>query len=581
MKKNKKLITEQSVGKCQTWTNALLKMMCETGCFPEGISPTTYEGNEMPSFKGQQVGSVPSKTRPGYNAVFFGDYDQSKGGCTVMYYSGDTFDNPLINPATKKPLVKRANCEDMNETLAASIGPDVKIALDSISAYTEGQVVSYETVYKNPNLISQGWELIPLTQAPGYDTWGAIIGRQLKSRPEMVMVWKMSGAKQYQKDQSADCVTEYTNLGYVKSQKPIGKAGFLDVNLKEEPNCGGYFKTDYWMTLDLTKISDQQLIGKLDTDFNKLKNGLNKGDCRSFISSYSTAYDKQLAISQRNLDRYKPIVSQCKRQYNYIFPWINSKLKDLEYAKVINSTTGEPLDYSLQGGRKVAQESLNMLKQTIKENLIRANETKKKVLTEETKIVKSRLLIITENRSLKTKKQKDKFCSDLLSEMIYFNKQGFNKELINEQLWDMMKGIFGNGAEGIMQTFKEYIGSWLVDNLTPIETDGWLGQLIVTSVGNLDFADIPKLTNCDFLTKFLAKNISETMIKKVQTSSEVTGTFYDVLRNSIVETMEQSDLGQKIEKGLVEIICPLLSGVKTKMDTAADKLKQGAVSAAA
>ena len=43
---------------------------------------------------------------------------------------------------------------------------------------------------------------------------------------------------------------------------------------------------------------------------------------------------------------------------------------------------------------------------------------------------------------------------------------------------------------------------------------------------------------------------------------------------------EESALGQKIEKGLVEIICPLLSGVKSKMDTATDKLKQGAISAA-
>ena len=164
--------------------------------------------------------------------------------------------------------------------------------------------------------------------------------------------------------------------------------------------------------------------------------------------------------------------------------------------------------------------------------------------------------------------------------MIYFNKQGFNKELINEQFWDVLKGIFGNGAEGIMGTFKEYIGSWLVDNLTPIEPDGWLGQLIITSVGNLDITDIGKLTNCDYLTKFLAKNISETMVKKLQVGADMRNPLFDVMRNAIVETMEESALGQKIEKGLVEIICPLLSGVKSKMDTATDKLKQGAISAA-
>ena len=580
MKKYKKIITEQSVGECQTWTNPSLKMMCETGCLPEGMLPVIYEGNEMPNFKGQEVGQVPSKQHKSYNAVFFGDYDQAQGGNTVMYYSGDTFDAPLINSATKKPTIKKGNCLDMNETLKASYGPDIKLALDSISAYTKGQVVSYETANKNPDLIAQGWELIPLTQAPGYETWGPIISRQLNSRPEIIMVWKMSGAKQYQGDQSVGCKTKYTDLGYKESQKPIGKAGFHDVNLKNDPDCKGYFKTDYWMALDLTKMSDQKLIEKLSNDFQVLTSGLTKSSCRSFITTYSSAYDKKLAITQSNLNRYKIAVNQCKTQFNFMFPWINNKVKELEYASVVTSSTGEQLDYSLQGGsRDIAQESTVKLKNLIKENLIKASENKKRMLIGESKIVKNRLTIISENRVLKTKKQKDKFNNELLSEMIYFNKQGFNKELINEQFWNVLQGIFGNGAEAIMGTFKEYIANWIVGKLTD-DTDGWIPQLIITSIGNLDFSEISKLTNCDYLTKFLAKSISETMIKKLQVGADMRNPLFDVMRNAIVETMQDSTLGQKIEKGLVEIICPSLSGIKSKMDVATDKIKQGAISAA-
>ena len=226
------------------------------------------------------------------------------------------------------------------------------------------------------------------------------------------------------------------------------------------------------------------------------------------------------------------------------------------------------------------KESTVKLKNLIKENLIKTKENKKRMLIEEHKIVKNRLIIISENRVLKTKKQRDKFNNELLSEMIYFNKQNFNKQIINEQFWDVLKGIFGNGAGAIMDTFKEYIGSWLVDNLTPVDPDGWLGQLIITSVGNLDISEIGKLTNCDYLTKFLAKSISETMVKKLQTESDMRNPLFDVMRNAIVDTMEESSLGQRIEKGLVEIICPLLSGVKSKMDVATDKIKQGAISAA-
>jgi hypothetical protein len=198
----------------------------------------------------------------------------------------------------------------------------------------------------------------------------------------------------------------------------------------------------------------------------------------------------------------------------------------------------------------------------------------------ESKIVKVRLSIISENVVLKTKKQKDKFFDELLSEMVYLNSQGFDKQVINEGFWDALKGLFGHAPDGIMEYFKEYIGKWLVEHLTPMDPEGWLGNIVITSIGNLAIGDIPKLTDCNFLTKLISKSVAEGTVRKLTHEKGLEGPFYDILRNSIVDMLEETSLGSKIEEGLGNVICPLLGGITTKMNSATDKLKQNALSAA-
>ena len=58
----------------------------------------------------------------------------------------------------------------------------------------------------------------------------------------------------------------------------------------------------------------------------------------------------------------------------------------------------------------------------------------------------------------------------------------------------------------------------------------------------------------------------------------MTGPFYDILRNSLAEMVENSDFGQSVERNLSTLICPLLGGVKTKIETATDKMKEKVLS---
>ena len=233
------------------------------------------------------------------------------------------------------------------------------------------------------------------------------------------------------------------------------------------------------------------------------------------------------------------------------------------------------------GGDWVLLENTNLLKSLVRESLIEVSENKKRMLTEEKSIVKTRMNLLTENVNVKSKKSREKFCDDLLNEMIYLNKQGFEQEVISEGFFDIIKGMFGNSGESIMQMFKQKIAEWLMDKFTPEGFKStWIGGIIVNVISNTPIMDIPKLTECSYLTKALSKGIVEELPKQLQHKSGTEGAFYDVLRNSLIETLEDSNLGQKIEGKLVEIVCPMLSGVKGKMDDIGSQMKEKALATA-
>ncbi len=72
--------------------------------------------------------------------------------------------------------------------------------------------------------------------------------------------------------------------------------------------------------------------------------------------------------------------------------------------------------------------------------------------------------------------------------------------------------------------------------------------------------------------------IAEESIQQLKSKAGLEGALYDILRNSVVESLEKSDLGQRLESSLGSILCPLLGQVSSKMTDTAEKMKQGALS---
>ena len=89
--------------------------------------------------------------------------------------------------------------------------------------------------------------------------------------------------------------------------------------------------------------------------------------------------------------------------------------------------------------------------------------------------------------------------------------------------------------------------------------------------------DMGKFTDCGFMTKFLSGAIAEGALRKVQQEKVGGGFLYDTIRNALVETLEETSFGQKIEGMLGEFICPRLGGIQGKMQDATNSMKNGAL----
>ena len=317
-------------------------------------------------------------------------------------------------------------------------------------------------------------------------------------------------------------------------------------------------------------------------------------ECRMYIKklhsafknpSYANRYGFVTADDRINA---KDIVHWCKFNMKFA-PGALGVGNELDELFTRGDAQGNPYGmrgYQPSNANPVFGEGIKTLDNVIKENLLRVKKIKDdKILTEsqiilESKIIKQRFNVISENKLIITKRQKKKFFNEVINEMFYLNQNGYNKNLINEGLWEFLKGAFGDSADVIMQVFKEHIAEWFIEKITPMDPDGWMANLITTSVGNLEWSEISKLTDCGNFTKFMSKNIVETIIKKMGNKSGAEGTFFDFMRNTIIEALEKSELGQKIETGLSNFVCPSLSNVKSKMSVLTDKMKTGALNAA-
>jgi hypothetical protein len=219
------------------------------------------------------------------------------------------------------------------------------------------------------------------------------------------------------------------------------------------------------------------------------------------------------------------------------------------------------------------------IKNVIKENLTKVKNEKLRTYSAESKIIKNRALIIVESPILNTKPQQKRLFNEILTESIYLNSQGFSQHIIEEQFFDTLKGFFGKeDYDSIFDTFKEYMGEWLVSKLTPLHKDGWMSKSIKNSINDVNVNEIEKLVDCSFLTKKISKSIVDGSIKKLEKDNDLDGGLYDMVRNNLFDYVNSNDFLNKLESDITKILCPLLNGISEKLDNAHEEIRDKAMS---
>jgi hypothetical protein len=310
------------------------------------------------------------------------------------------------------------------------------------------------------------------------------------------------------------------------------------------------------------KQKDDALMKLVD----KIKTKASRGSCKNLISLYYDAIKKNTPISQNKINQIKPWVSQCSTEFN--FPGLKSEINYMQRIKV-RGQGGQILDFSLLESKN---DNLSMI---VSESLLKLKEQKNKKIISERNEVKKRLGIIFESFEIKNKRDLELFSDYLLGEMVRLRKDGYSEEIISEQLdifsafsnlfsggkgGDFLSSLKGAAGGGIMSVVVETIAGGLLKSMG-IDPNGTLGTLIKKTLTNLTPADLPKLSDCRFVSGLLTKSILETIAAEATKSIGGKSMLGSFIENTLFELGEQSEIFQSIKNFVGDkIVCPYLEG---------------------
>jgi uncharacterized protein Yka (UPF0111/DUF47 family) len=76
----------------------------------------------------------------------------------------------------------------------------------------------------------------------------------------------------------------------------------------------------------------------------------------------------------------------------------------------------------------------------------------------------------------------------------------------------------------------------------------------------------------------LAKSTAESTVKKFSKTGGDSGEYGELLKNTIIDKLNNDDFTKSLEHGLSKIICPLLGNISDKMEEVANRMKSKAIS---
>jgi hypothetical protein len=198
----------------------------------------------------------------------------------------------------------------------------------------------------------------------------------------------------------------------------------------------------------------------------------------------------------------------------------------------------------------------------------------KRDLMVESKIVKTRLTEI-QNYNKKNRRNIKRTREDIITEMFYLSSLGIKKTVISENIIDWFKNVLGVGdntvVEPVLDTFKESFIGYIIKLIVPTSSNSLLANIIKTGLADIDMNDMDKLTDCNFLSDTISKAIVEGTVNKLKNNVGLVGGVFDVVRNSVIDFVDNTEFANSIKTGVNTFICEAIAG---KIDELKDKIEQ-------
>jgi hypothetical protein len=267
------------------------------------------------------------------------------------------------------------------------------------------------------------------------------------------------------------------------------------------------------------------------------------GDCRKNIEILHDLFQKRRVEDEDYVKAIHKIVQNCVNQRDFTLrPDLRKKINNLANINTYDREIGKLKIYLPQ------RESINKL---IKKTLIETKERKNNQIIEN-KLVESRLKFIIEDVSVfnkKTKQTKIKEGFKFLRETSYLKSIG----MLNENLSDIFKQMFGNSSENILGTVSDpFVGSILNKISIPQEIKTSVLDTIKQRANEL----MANMDSCENLSKFISDIVSEMTVAKM-TTKNITGSQF--LDSAIVDTMGDDVFKTKLSEKIKEEVCLLFN----------------------
>lgn len=264
------------------------------------------------------------------------------------------------------------------------------------------------------------------------------------------------------------------------------------------------------------------------------------------------------AIPQSTIEAWKQFAYACSTvDRGYYFRFVKD---DIDELRVSNGNLSlKPLFKSARAVRTVQESVDSRIKSIVRNNLLMLSESKKKSVINEKQIVRTKFRPILESK-LNKKVKIDR----LINETFYLINNGVDKKVVTESFWDLAKGFVGYGGSGLISYVKEKIVDSIIDKFVPGGSETWLGGIVSKSLSDIPLGDIinGNAFSCEYLTESLAKGISEEAVDKFQNKIGASGGFFDVIRNSLIEVIDDTTFFQRLKDGISTILCPTINGLK-------------------